>query len=391
MRFLFCPLASRGYVYPMVGIARELRERGHSVALLTGSPFDDLLLQHGFPPLKRGDEDGKGFAIETWAHPGAVVSQIKQLTKTLPSFFPDILIAHQLTLGPLIVSELLHIPIAVLGFAVYLLPKNGPVDSSCEWLTPRIQWRRAEFCKYLNLARRQLRLPDIELDSVEDYLLGDLFLLQSVPELEGGIAQLPAQVKLVGSCLWEPPEIDRELDCWLDDCAISGEPLVYLNHGRLFDAPSSWPVLVEALGRLPVRVAASIARMDRPAGDCPANVLARDHFPQGQVLPKARAVVSTANTTVVLGAVTHGLPSVLVPSGGEQVDLAQRCEAAGVSISLHGVEVTQASVLAAIDEALYGHRLRDRATHLKERFCCAGGITCAADSLESFGTTRRYN
>ena len=372
----------------MVGIARELRRRGHSAAIVTGPAFDDLLLQNGFPPPERQDEDGQGFAIETWAHPAAIVSQIKQLTRTLPTFFPDVLIANHLSLGPLIVSELLHIPIAVLGFAVYLLPKPGLAGGSCEsWLVPRIQWRHGEMCKYLNMARQQLRLPDVELDSLDDYLLGDLFLLQSVPELEGADGHLPAQVQFVGSCLWEPPGVDGELAAWLDNNgAGSRAPLVYLQHGRLFDAPTTWPLLVEELGHLPVRVAASIGRMDRPPGRRPSGFLMRDHLPQGQILPRARAVISTANTTAVLGALTHGLPSVLIPAGGEQPDLAQRCERAGASICLNGAAATPESVRLSLEEVLESPPVRQNAVRLQEEFRHAGGISSAADLLGSLGS-----
>jgi len=372
-----CPFASHGFLYPMIGIAQELRQRGHEVRFVTGPAFTAVIAEAGFERISRGDTDGDSFGVAQWGHPLAVGIQIKHVEYAIRRFTPDVLFTSVQALGPLVVAERERLPVAVLGLACYLWStERGRAD---ERTARSRSWRYAETMQLYErvremggLARRPSRID-------ETPLLGDIYMEQSVADLEPLTGSLPARVRLVGSCLWEPPVIDSELESWLQ-AIPAGEPLAYLQHGPSLGHPGFWSNLVAALDGERVRVAAALGRFRETAapGD---RFFVRSHLPQGQVLTRASAVISGGNTTSVLGAVTSGRPSLLVPEGGEQPDLAARCEAAGVSVVVQPTANSPQVLRAAVQRVLVDPALRERAGTLRNAFQRVDGRAMAADLL----------
>ena len=72
MRVLLCPIGSRGFVNPMLGIALRLRERGHEVAFATSADYEGVVAEAGFERVPRGNADGASFQLAIWAHPVSV-------------------------------------------------------------------------------------------------------------------------------------------------------------------------------------------------------------------------------------------------------------------------------------------------------------------------------
>lgn len=373
----------------MLGIALELRRLGHDVAFVTGPSFEEAIRAAGIKRIPRGSHDGSSFETELWWEPLAVAIQVKHIEHALALFEPDVLVGHQLTRGPLIVAERQSLPVAVLGFSTYLWPYGQLLNRSAQSdRESRLVWRFGDMLDSYNKARDLFALPPDPGTYANTGMLGDLFMLQSVPEFEPDIDGLPARVHLVGACIWEPPHADGALARWLNSSGPADDPLLYVQHGRLFHLPSFWPHLVDILEHQPFRVAAAIGRMDGEVGRVPEMWFVRDHLPQGVVLPKATAVISAANTTSVLGALLHGVPSLLIPGGGEQPDLAERCVAIETSVSLAPHEVNDVALTQAIASVLRNDQLRARAKALQACFTRWSGCERSADLLERLASTR---
>jgi UDP:flavonoid glycosyltransferase YjiC (YdhE family) len=391
MKFLFCPLASYGFIYPAIGIAKTLYQRGHEVAFVTSLTFSEILRQAGLERIPRTAKDGPSFQVELWAEPLAIVIQVKHIEYALECFAPDVLVGHQLTIGPLIVRILHGLPVAVLGLAAYLWPasksllKRPPLSEGERLLV----WRYGNMMEIYNRVCELFWLPLSYANYRETPLLGDLFLLQSVPQLEEDADVLPEKVHLIGSCLWEPPQLDAELSHWLQESNVAGEPVIYVQPGRSFQEPRIWPHLVDVLGNHQVRVVASISRMDGQAGAIPKNFFVRNHVSQGQVLPQVQAVISSGHTSAVLGALVHGLPSLLIPCGSGTEDIAERCQRAGAAICLSLSRVTIETLEQAMQTILNCPDLRQNAQALRQAFAKINGFEQAADLLEQLALTRR--
>ncbi len=390
MRFLFCSLDSPGFLFPMIGFARTLRARGHEVAFATGLASAGLLAREGLERIPRGDNDGVSFQVPHWFQPLSVAIQVKHIEYALSRFQADVMVGQQLTLGPLIVRQRRSISLGLLGFCTYLWPASDELARKPEktFFEARLVWRHEDMVGWLNKSRQLVRLPPYEGGCRETPLLGDLFLVRGVPELQPDAHLLPNQVHLVGSCLWEPEAADPGLDEWLRQTDSPGTCLLYVQPGRSFDVPSFWPGLVEALDGSGCRVVASVGRMDHEVGDLPDNFFVRPHVPQGLVLPKAQAVISSATTTAALGALAAGLPSLLIPSGSEQPDVAEVCQSAGVGISLPPEEASPTRIREALDLLLGTPSYRERAASFRSAFAKYDSFELAADLFERLAETR---
>jgi MGT family glycosyltransferase len=101
-------------------------------------------------------------------------------------------------------------------------------------------------------------------------------------------------------------------------------------------------VLLTGLAELDCDVLATVGRDLDPAslGPIPANARVEQFVPQAEILPSCRAVVCHGGSGSTLGALSHGLPLLLVPRGADQFDNAAACAAAGVARVLLPPEVT---------------------------------------------------
>lgn len=384
MRYLFCAFTTPGLLFPLVGLALELRSRGHEVAFATGTGAEPFLRAAGVERIPRGDAEGDSFLIPRWTVPLAVAVDVKHVEYALRAFTPDVLVGNQFALSACIVRERTGIPLCMVGMAAYLWPRRegcAPEFPACEGHS---RWRHRGMQLSLNGARALFGLQPLERTGDEYPLLGDLFLLRSVPELERSPDTLPRKVRLVGACEWEPPA-DRDA-AWRElsrEAGSDGAPVLYVQQGRTFSEPSFWPHLVDALGGAPFRVFASVGRMDSPVGALPSHFVARDHLPQGVVLPHADLVVSGAHSAVTLGTLAHGLPSVAIPAtGGEMADNAERLERAGCTVRLDPYNLTPKQLRQAVDRALEDEQIRQNASRLRDAFARVQGFRFAADSVE---------
>ncbi|RKH50728.1 glycosyltransferase [Corallococcus llansteffanensis] len=405
MRFLFTSLTSYGSLGPALSMASCLRERGHEVAFVTGPSMAPLLAQAGMQRIPRGPEDGPSFIVELTANPLEQARQVKHIEYALTQFSPDVLVGQAMAFGAVLAGARHKLPTAVIGLAASILP----TEASLARMSPAfrayevqrlsgtlpydafLKDRYARLMESYNLCCEMLWLPKYEGPYSQSPLLGDLHLLQSVQALEGEQEVLPEHTHLVGSCSWDFAAPDPGFDRWLEAARASGEPILYAQPGRVFNSPGFWEQLRAALGHRPVRVATSIGRLDQPLGPVPDNFYVRGHVAQASVLPHAHGVISSSTTAAVLGALTQGLPLLLIPGGGggEQSDLTLRCLAAGVAVHLRPADVTPESLGQKVDQLLSDEALRQNARGLQQAFARAPGSSGAADLLERLGRERQ--
>jgi UDP:flavonoid glycosyltransferase YjiC (YdhE family) len=382
MRILFCSLGSPGFLFPAIGLAAELRSRGHEVAFATAKDAAPYLDHAELRRIPCGDRDASSFQTPHWFHSLAVALQIRHIDHALARFAPDLMIGQPLTLGPSIVQERTGLPSVVQGLATHLWPGGGPRQPASALSEERCLWRHHDMMRHLNEARSLAGLRALHCSPEASPLLGDLLLLRTIPALHGGPGE-PGRVHLVGACLWEPAARDNALESWLDDTRRRGAPLVYVQHGRSFGGPGFWRPLVDAFAGGPLVFAASTGRMDCEVGETsPGRCFLRPHLNQSEVLPHAQLMIGSASSAAVLGALTHGLPCLLIPAGGEQLDLAEQVQRAGAARILAAETLTADSLQEAVLDALGDTDLRLRALSLGRALASQGGFALSAQLLE---------
>jgi UDP:flavonoid glycosyltransferase YjiC (YdhE family) len=102
-------------------------------------------------------------------------------------------------------------------------------------------------------------------------------------------------------------------------------------------------IFIHECGDLPERVLAGLEGFDV------IETVTR-FVPQAEVLPRCRAVVSHGGSGTLVASLAHGLPSVLIPLGADQLVNAARAEELGIARLLHAVDATPDDVREAVLE-----------------------------------------
>src|SRR6266508_4483240 len=149
--------------------------------------------------------------------------------------------------------------------------------------------------------------------------------------------------------------------------------------------------VLSGLRELSVNVIATVGRQFDPddLGQQPENVHIERYIPQSSILPRCHLVVSHGGSGSVIGALAHGLPSVLVPMGADQPLNAARCEALGVARVLDAVETTPETVREAVSTVLANPTYRQAAERMRDEIAALPGPAYAVMLLERLVAEKR--
>jgi UDP:flavonoid glycosyltransferase YjiC (YdhE family) len=168
----------------------------------------------------------------------------------------------------------------------------------------------------------------------------------------------------------------------------AGDPdgAVYLTIGTVFGLESGdlLPRALAGLGELGRPVIVTVGRHLDPAalGPRPPHVRVERFVDQWEVLPGCAAVVFHGGSGTLLGALTHGLPTVLLPMGADQLHTARRCTAAGVSVALDVVNASPEMVRAAAAAVLADPGYAEAAGRMRDDLAGRPGPAHAVALLE---------
>ncbi len=392
MRYLFCCMDRVGDIHAALSIARALRERGHSVAFVTGPPLAPLLRREGFERLARGEPDGPSFDTSTCALPMEMVRQVRHIESALKHFPADVLVGQQLAFGVPLAAERQRLPLGVVGQMAWIFPRaEPPPPGQRDALTAHAVELYEGLLPHYATARQACGLPPEHRAPQDSSLLGDMVLLRTVPGLEADVDSLPSRVHLVGDCLGLPrEEPDAALRDWLDEAAAKRLPVLFARLGGATLPPATWPAFVEALRDEPLRVLALAP--SAAASTAPANFLVRPHLPEAFVLERARAVLSPPTSTAALGALTHGCPALLLLLEGPHLALeypavAEACVRTGAAtrLALPSSGPEPLPLREAVRALLEDPAPRAHAQRLQRALAAFDGPARAADLLERLG------
>lgn len=367
MRALFCPLSDPGYLYPATAVALETHRRGHSVAIVSSGPAARAAEEAGLTVLP---PDGS-YAVSGWFR--SAYGQYEHIRRTVRRTRPDVLVASVLSPGALVAAEVLELPVVVLGLACHLWPHRGdggetdPQDRA---------WRLDSTLDVHRALRAELGLRQVGA-ARQDALLGTSFLLRGHPSLEPPGAELPARVRHVGPCWWEPPADEEELHSVRSRLDRVGKPVVYVHLGRVFGGESLWPWIQRAFTGGEFQAVVELGRSAAPPGLPDAADVTAVRLPwMSPLLERSALAVSSGTSAPVLGSLLHRRPLLLSPNGGEQAVLAAACRRAGVAGVLDRTRGGGQLRTAADDDATTAraHRMSDELIQAKSESRAAQAV-----------------
>lgn len=384
-RFLISTFTEDGFLFPAVGLAKQLCTCGHSVAIIADEKGATRLKELNVSWLEVLSASEDACAVKHWGDQDAILQLLPTIRRAISFYQPDALIVTPLSIGALVVGEEEHIPTIVLGFASYLLPRIVHENKISDHESDNLRrWRYSETSSILEGARLRAGLGP----SIENYentrLNGILHLLRTVPALERGGIDLPKCVRFVGACLWEPAALDEALVNTCNRSSHDGVPVIYAQVGRSFKSVSLWSKLVEAFANEKVFVVAAVARCDMLIRVVPKNFLVVRTANQGSILPATQLVVCDGHSTATLGALSDGVPLVLMPNGSGTEEVALMCERSGAASVLpndgnHHPDALRKATFAAMSD----HDLHQACKKNQKQFSQYEGFGIAVTEIES--------
>jgi UDP:flavonoid glycosyltransferase YjiC (YdhE family) len=363
VRILFAFAGGRGHAEPLVPLARAAEVAGHTVAFTGRRSAAEELGFALFPtgtekppkrkPLREVDpkreerEFLEGFVGRARERMAAVLALCRE-------WQPDLVVCSETDFGAMIAAERLGLPHAT----VLVLATGAFV--------------RAELvAEGLSALRAEEGLPsDPELEMPRRHLVLSPFppsFRESAFPVETFSNDAPPPA---------PPWLER----------LAG-PIVYFTLGTVFNLESGdlFTRVLVGLRELPVGIVATVGRGIDPEelGPQPENVHVEQYVSQSVVLPRCSAVVSHGGSGSLLGALAHGLPSVLLPMGADQPLNAARGEALGVARVLDVVRAAPEDVRDAVAAVLAEPGYRSAAERMRDELAAFPGPAHAMTLLEA--------
>ncbi|WP_431873365.1 glycosyltransferase [Amycolatopsis sacchari] len=366
MRILFTFVGGSGHFRPLVPLARAAAAAGHTVAFACPGRMVPAVEKAGFPALatsppggappdrlplsapdpQREERDLREHFARTGGRENTPV-----LLKLAGQWRPDVVVRCEVDFGAALAAERLGLPCAV----VLVLAAGG-------FLRPGV------VAEPLHELRAEQGLPA---DPRLRMLAGDLVLAPFPPSFRDPRFPLPDGTFAFRQGDLRPP--------------AEGE-VVYFTLGTVFNTESGdlFSRVLAGLRKLPAPVVATTGEHIDPAefGPQPEHVRIDRFVPQESLLPRCAVVVSHGGSGSVLGALAHGVPSVLLPMGADQPHNARRSLDLGTARLLDPVTVTPEDVEAAVSAVLADERYRQAADRLREETNALPGADAAVPLLE---------
>jgi MGT family glycosyltransferase len=374
-RFLFVSLPLTGHVNPIAAVARELEQRGHTVAWAGSEAFLRPLIGPGpavYPIPLRAHRGGaeRGFASTQSRWAGYIVPHARVtragIANAIADFRPDALAVDQHAIAGAIEAHRSDLPWATLAPTTMELTRPLRAFPKVEaWILDRL----AEMWRAAGMPGR----PPYDLRFSPHLVIGF-----TAAALVGG-DEVPANAKLVGPALGSrPSSVDFPWE-WLDE--RRRHVLVTVGTLAADMSASFYHRVAAALRPLGDRLQAVIVAPPDALPDPPRHVLVRERVPVLELMPRLDAVVSHGGLNTVCEALAHAVPLVIAPIRGDQPVNAEHVAAAGAGIRVRFDAIRPESLREPLLTVLEDPSYRSAAKRVQAAFREAGGAAAAAQHV----------
>jgi rhamnosyltransferase subunit B len=413
MRIAIASWGSFGDTFPYLGLALELRARGHHPVLVMPEYYrptaqrEDLEFQPLRPDVDPGRRDVVGRLMDPMRGPQFLLREI--LMGSLRESYEDVsraargvdlLVAHPLTFAARMVAELEGLPwvSTVLAPMSFFSRHDLPVLAPPTWIKrfERVPGVAAGLLRLGRLItsrwsgpvvelRRDLGLPPAGDPLYEGQHSPHLVLALFSRVLAEPQPDWPANVRITGPIPYNGPEGGARLPAGVRAFVEEGPPPVVFTLGTsaVGVAGDFYEQSVEAVRRLGKRAILLVGPHpeNRPGG-LPDSVMLAEFAPHAALFPRASAIVHQGGAGTLHQALRAGRPTVVVPFAYDQPDNAHRVQSLGVSRTIparrYGARRVQRELETILGESAYGSRARA----VGDRVRAENGARAAVDAIE---------
>lgn len=348
-RYLFVTLEGGGNVPPVLGAAKQLIDRGHSVRVLTEPCLERAVRAIGaeFTPftevfVRTDRQQDIFFDWQAKSPPGALARSLANVVlgparptaaavaRALDDAPADALVVDWLLPAAAAVGEARSVPTAILMHSINILPApgrppgplapaRGPLGRLRDGLFRSMFYRLVNrHNATFNAMRTAHGLAPLA-TPLDQYRRANRVLVQTSPAFDFEGQPDPDNVAYVGPVLDEPDWVNDE-DWHNPWSADDHRPMVVLSLSSTFQNQREvLQTSLTALGRLDVRGLVTLGpAMADQTFDVPDNVVAVASAPHGQIFPHADAFITHCGHGSIMRALSFGVPLIALPMGRDQ-------------------------------------------------------------------------
>ncbi|MBO1348463.1 MAG: hypothetical protein EBE86_014215 [Hormoscilla sp. GUM202] len=330
-KYLFIVSSSYGHLFPAIRLAHLLQKRRKDVLFVSAREHKILFDTYGIKCISVSNQPNPFLSTYDWYDSEVGRYQYDVIKQVVDEYQPDTIVATPLVMPAFVLAEAHSIPLIVIGYCEYLFPSVGEKNS-------KKQWRIESITQHYNNLRENLCLPLIPADTATSPLIGNKYLLRSIPHFTTQ-ENLPSQVEFVGSLIWEPKYINYDLDRFISKNRNNKRkrPLFFVQIGRLFSDRNLWNTLIMLLGKLPADFVVDLARSDymRNHIEFPENFYLHPFVPLGYIKDDVCGVICSGQTTSVVSAIYYGKPILGIPNSADGAEVTDRIVENGIGAGIY--------------------------------------------------------
>lgn len=357
MRLLFTCRQTMGHFQPLLPLAQAAQRRGHDVVFAAGEPIAARARASGFRSESAGLSDTqsrsamarlgvdlrtvppdeiRSFVYREWFGPIETPPRLLALDRICADFRPDALVHETAELAGPLAAATVGIPWVTVGFGPLLLLSVASVAGTA--VAPFWQARSLAMPPWGGLFRH-------------------LYVDPCPPALQSTeISALPARIGVRSGSSGLDAVVGRS----------PGASTIYVTFGTIFNsgpvAAERMRIAVSGCAMLDAKVVVTVGHDNDLdfLGPQPANVQVHRFIPQDELLPSCAVAVMHGGAGTLLGALSWGVPMLLLPQSADQFQNAECATNAGVGLTLLPAQASMESIAHAV------RRLRDE-TSFAER------------------------
>ncbi len=387
--FIFISGTAKGHVNPLIGVAQELKLRGHSVCWLCIPHKNEQIEKGGIEAVSLFDSYAESKIPLAGQALAEVIGDSEQLTQWLRALLitPTELTVPYLQnklreLGPDIVlfdPMLFSAPIACylegikhIGISSGLNPVT-PANFHCQ-IVDKVRELAPEREKLFAKLGMNPRFSNWE------YLSPDGTLVFSTEEYV--LEEVDPSVKLVGPSVSLISRGD-EVNFPMGLIPPPPVPLLYVSFGsQIFWQPEFFDKILRVVSDLPLFTVLSAGELASRYQNIP-NVLAVSYVPQREILKRAQVFISHGGANSVMEALYSNVPLLLNPICSDQPLQGQFLEKAKAGRVINLNTISDADLKLEICNAIERKNM-PRLDKVNQSYQAANGSKNAADYIESF-------
>jgi UDP:flavonoid glycosyltransferase YjiC (YdhE family) len=410
LHILIATLGSHGDMHPFLGIAKEMRRRGHDVTLIAPAIFDSLIQSLGFNFVSIGSEEQFNRWADNpdmWKPTKALNVVAAGLAEVTPQYYQAIvqnnqpgktvLVISTLVFAGLIAREKLGVPTV----SVHLQPSiirsliepayTPPLPVSArmpKWFN-RMIFGLADrllidpaLAPPVNLLRKSLGLPPVS-RVYRDWIHSPDRVIGLFPDWFGNPQpDWPEQTVCTGFPLYDQADVtplEDDLLKFLD----SGEPPIAFTPGSAMRQGEEFFAVCIETCKLLGRRGLLISRHDEHLPEkLPPEILHVHYAPFSLLLPRCAAMIHHGGIGSSAQTIAAGIPQLIMPMAFDQPDNALRLKKLGVADYLSMKKFKPKSAAAALDRLLKSSGVAKSAAELKSRVRSQHSLADTAEWIE---------